>query len=261
MKADQLIRTVEVHDRGGRVVGTKEVVTYQGLLQKAHEEGLARLRTSLVQIPTDDNGRTAIAKAEVETGKGLFEAIGDACPENVDEFLVPHLIRVAETRAKARALRDAVNVGVVSFEELDGVRLTADGGNPGSGSGRGTEAPSSQSRATSAPRARAPLRRPTATGNGTEPMTEAQRRYLFRILSGQGYQGAAAEDYLRERLGVEQISRASRSEASTARILCRRRLAGRMFLPDSTRESIGRVSDEDPPNRAAESSPRERGSA
>src|SRR5712691_9505267 len=176
MKVDQLIRTVEVHDPNGRVVGTKEVVTYQGLLQKAHEEGLTRLKTSPVQIPTDDNGRTAIAKAEVETGKGLFEALGDACPENVDEFLVPHLIRLAETRAKARALRDAVNVGVVSFEELDGVRLTADGGIPGSGSGRGTEAPSSQSRATPAPRARAPLRRSAASGNGGEPMTEAQRR-------------------------------------------------------------------------------------
>ena len=45
-------------------------------------------------------------------------------------------------------------------------------------------------------------------------MSEAQRRYLFRLLAGQGYQGAAAEDYLRERLGVQQIGRASRSEAS-----------------------------------------------
>ena len=45
-------------------------------------------------------------------------------------------------------------------------------------------------------------------------MSEAQRRYLFRLLAGQGYQGAAAEDYLRERLGVQQLSGASRSDAS-----------------------------------------------
>ena len=122
MKADQqLIRTVDVHDRAGNVVGSKDVVLYAGLLSQAHEEGLAKVRTSILQIPTEENGRLAIIKAEVETSKGLFEAIGDACPENVDDFLAPHLIRVAETRAKARALRDAVNVGVVSFEELDGL--------------------------------------------------------------------------------------------------------------------------------------------
>ena len=134
MKADQAnIRTVEVHDRAGNVVGSKEVVLYAGLLSQAHEEGLTRVRTSILQIPTVENGRLAIIKAEVETSKGLFEAIGDACPENVDEFLAPHLIRVAETRAKARALRDAVNVGVVSFEELDGASLPPGSSDPGSG--------------------------------------------------------------------------------------------------------------------------------
>src|SRR6267142_1984573 len=133
MKADQAnIRAVEVHDRAGNVVGSKEVVLYAGLLNQAHEEGLARLKTSILQIPTEENGRVAIVKAEVETSKGLFEAIGDACPDNVDDFLAPHLIRVAETRAKARALRDAVNVGVVSAEELDGVSLDRDS-SPGSG--------------------------------------------------------------------------------------------------------------------------------
>ena len=115
MKADQqLVRTVDVHDRVGNVVGSKDVVLYAGLLSQAHEEGLLKVCTSILQIPTEENGRLAIVKAEVQTAKGLFEAVGDACPENVDEFLAPHLIRVAETRAKARALRDAVNVGVVS---------------------------------------------------------------------------------------------------------------------------------------------------
>ena len=70
MKTDQLIRQIEIKDARGRVVGTKEVVTYQGLLSKAHDEGLRAVHTNLIQIPSDDNGRTAIAKAEVETGKG-----------------------------------------------------------------------------------------------------------------------------------------------------------------------------------------------
>jgi hypothetical protein len=97
MKAEQHIRTVEVHDRAGKVVGSKEVVLYAGLFSQAHEEGLARLKTSILQIPTEENGRLAIIKAEVETSKGLFEAIGDACPENADEFLAAYLIRVAVT--------------------------------------------------------------------------------------------------------------------------------------------------------------------
>src|SRR5262245_26656217 len=99
----------------------RETIAYAELLKLAHEEGLKSIATSLVLQPTEENGRLAIVKATVETERGHYEGIGDADPSNVDDFLVPHLIRVAETRAKARALRDAVNCGVVSNEELDGV--------------------------------------------------------------------------------------------------------------------------------------------
>jgi hypothetical protein len=198
MKPDQsqFVRAIELKDRTGRVIGTKEVVTYQGLLTKAHDEGLKAIRTSLVQIPLDDNGRTAIAKAEVETERGRFEALGDASPESVTSFLTPHLIRMAETRAKARALRDAVNVGVVSFEELDGEDLSD------RGEGLGSGAPSPRS---TRPRATAAAR-PARSVNGDEPMTEAQRRYLFRILAGQGYQREAAENRIKELFKVDSLS-------------------------------------------------------
>src|SRR5882672_6763638 len=134
MKADSaLIRTIELKDRNGRVTGTKEVVTYQGLLSKAHDEGLKKIATTLVQAPSEANREVAIVRAEVETAKGLFQGYGDASPGNVNAFIVPHLIRMAETRAKARALRDAVNVGVVSFEELDGEGPLPGSFDPGSG--------------------------------------------------------------------------------------------------------------------------------
>jgi hypothetical protein len=225
MKADQhLIRTVEVHDRSGNVVGAKEVVLYAGLLSQAHEEGLARVKTSILQIPTEENGRLAIIKAEVETGKGLFEAIGDACPENVDSFLAPHLIRVAETRAKARALRDAVNVGVVSFEELDGASLPPGPSDPGSGAAPAAagRSPRHSGNGPTGSRPRPPANRSRATapsppraGNGAaEPMSEAQRRYLFRILAGQGYQREAAEERLKDMFQVDSLSAVTKVAAT-----------------------------------------------
>ena len=61
---------------------------------------------------------TAIVAAEVETDRGGFSGIGDASPANVARAMLTCTIRLAETRAKARALRDAVNVGVAALEEL-----------------------------------------------------------------------------------------------------------------------------------------------
>jgi hypothetical protein len=215
MKADQqLVRTVDVHDRVGNVVGSKDVVLYAGLLNQAHEEGLLRVRTSILQIPTEENGRLAIIKAEVETAKGLFEAVGDACPENVDEFLAPHLIRVAETRAKARALRDAVNVGVVSYEELDGVTLDRDS-SPGSGAPTPTRSPRPAKATSTAARPRTNGQaRPPRSSNGSESMSEAQRRYLFRILAGQGYQREAAEERLKDLFEVTALTEISKVAAT-----------------------------------------------
>ncbi len=96
----------------------KDFVLYEGLLDEAHQQGLKRISTTLIQIPHEDNGNTAVVQAEVETDKGTYSGIGDASPANVNRMIVPHLIRMAETRAKARAMRDAVNVGVTAVEEL-----------------------------------------------------------------------------------------------------------------------------------------------
>jgi hypothetical protein len=97
----------------------KDFCLYAGLLDQAHQEGLKRISTTLIQIPSDANGFVAICHAEVETEKGTFSGIGDASPQNVGKMIVLHLIRMAETRAKARALRDAINVGVTALEETD----------------------------------------------------------------------------------------------------------------------------------------------
>lgn len=98
----------------------KDFVTYPGLLDTAHEKGLKSIITDLLQIPSDDNGKVAIVRATVEMDGGrVFTGLGDAGPNNAGKVAGNALIRMAETRAKARALRDAVNIGVTSLEETD----------------------------------------------------------------------------------------------------------------------------------------------
>jgi hypothetical protein len=204
MSQNGLICTIQIKDRTGRVIGTKEVVTYPGLLSKAHEEGLQKIATKLLQVPSDENARTAIAKAWVETKKGRFEGIGDANPENVNSFIVPHLIRMAETRAKARALRDAVNIGIVSFEELDGDGFPPTDKDLGSGAVTAQQGPPEQT----------PPQPTRVTGNGQGPMTEAQRRYLFRLLAAQGLENDAAHDYLKDAFGVKTLKDVAKHQAT-----------------------------------------------
>lgn len=96
----------------------KEFVTYEGLLDLAHQNGLKSITTELIQIPSKENNNTCIVHAKVMTENGEFHGIGDANPSNVNSFISKHLIRMAETRAKARALRDLTNVGMIAVEEL-----------------------------------------------------------------------------------------------------------------------------------------------
>lgn len=97
----------------------KDYPTYPGALDCAHQVGITALTVELVQVPSDDNGNTAICRATVVLSTGaVFADIGDASPRNTNSKIQTALLRMASTRAKGRALRDAINAGECLAEEL-----------------------------------------------------------------------------------------------------------------------------------------------
>lgn len=113
------LRPEHVHSQQG-----KDYVLYHGLLHNAHEQGLIETAVHLVQAPAEGNKWTAIVEATVtlvdsDGVKRVFGEIGDANAENTGTMVARHIVRMAATRAKARALRDALNIHMVAWDELD----------------------------------------------------------------------------------------------------------------------------------------------
>lgn len=105
----------------------KDFVLYAGLVDLLHQVsgGDFTIMTKLEQAPSDANGLTAIVSATASIGRPggpgvdrMASGLGDANPGNVNRMMQPHLIRLAETRAKGRCLRDLLNIGLVTVEEL-----------------------------------------------------------------------------------------------------------------------------------------------
>ena len=94
----------------------RDFIQYAGLLALAHEQGLTELGAEFVSVAEDL--AIAFAWAQFKDGRKFWES-GDATPTNVHERVRAHFPRVALTRAKARVLRDALNIGMVAVEELE----------------------------------------------------------------------------------------------------------------------------------------------
>ena len=109
-----------LHDNGFILnMRGKDFVLYKGLLWLAHAKGLQSIETEMVSIDMDRG--LVIHKAIITMKDGrVFHGYGDASNKSVSKNIAPHLLRMSETRAKARALRDAVNIGLCSVEELGG---------------------------------------------------------------------------------------------------------------------------------------------
>jgi hypothetical protein len=97
----------------------KRYPLYAGVLDAATNAGLKRLETELIQIPSAENDHMAIVRATVEMEDGrIFTDYGDCSPRNTSPMIATAAIRMASTRAKGRALRDAINLGETLQEEL-----------------------------------------------------------------------------------------------------------------------------------------------
>lgn len=252
MQRRDLVVRVHVEDEHGGF-SEVEVVRFKGLLALAHDDGLRSVKTKLLQAPAAENGMTAIVRARVKTRSGTFTGIGDANPDNVDLKIAPHVIRMAETRAMARAFRTAVNIGEVAIEELSGHNLHVvrapspferSAGRPKDAAAshlsdppnRGDawegadvrNGPPSSPRSAQGARARPRGRDEhpeSAAPNDRRRMSEEQRKLLFRLALALGETADTAEACVRKTLGVERLQDASRVQASRAIDLLKRDVA------------------------------------
>jgi hypothetical protein len=93
----------------------KPFVHYAGLLALAHARGLVSLKAHFISVTAE----LALAEAEATFADGkTFAECADATPGNVGPQVKAHYARMALTRAKARTLRDALNVGICTLEEV-----------------------------------------------------------------------------------------------------------------------------------------------
>lgn len=98
----------------------REYISHAGLLAIAHRMGFVKSETNIIQVDLEKH--IAIVKATVTMKENhqlkTFEGLGDSTPENTNKNIQSACLRMAETRAINRALRQATNIGLTSLEEL-----------------------------------------------------------------------------------------------------------------------------------------------
>jgi len=211
----------------------KEFVKYPGLLDLAHQHGLSSIEVDIVQMPAADNGNFAVCRATVMSKIGeTFIDIGDANPGNCSSKVSKHLLRMASTRAIARALRSYTNVGMTALEELaDFNDAIPEAAKP--------KMAKSKPKAAKKPAAKAPKKAPAKpadssdTGNQTpkeestsksdpktQPkMSEAQKRAIYNLSRRRGVSVDQLEQMVSDAYGCDLESLTSSDAAAFIRQL------------------------------------------
>ena len=106
----------------------KDTIKVDGLVVLAHEKGIKKMKTKVVQFPTQENQWTCIASTTV-IGYGYnpitqkveeveFEDFADANPNNCTTMTKASYIRMASTRSIGRVLRKYTDIDMVTSEEI-----------------------------------------------------------------------------------------------------------------------------------------------
>jgi hypothetical protein len=220
-----------------------QFVKYAGLLDYAHQIGISSVDVEPLQLPTKDNGNFAICRASVVSKVGeSFTDIGDANPTNCNAKVGKHLLRLASTRAIARALRSFTNVGLTALEELADLNDVLSNGDqkprtaakkkaapkakaspPAKKGGSGKSDISdnsdnlkSKGNGAGEPEAKAPEKSPDAIH---PKMSEAQKRAIYNLSRRRGISVEELEERAFETYGIELENMSSKDASSFIREL------------------------------------------
>jgi hypothetical protein len=204
----------------------KDFVTYPGLLDLGHQKGILKIEVEPFQLPTKENGNFAVCKALVVSSNGeIFTDVGDATPENCNSRVSKHLLRMASTRAIARALRSFTNIGMTCLEELgdfndvigaENPKTTKREQRPARKKGNGKQPPAQEKAEKSAGPSveKEKKTKPTNSGKKEQPqsqpeskeakqsqvpkMSEAQKRAIYNLSRRRGISADDLEKRVRE---------------------------------------------------------------
>lgn len=112
-----------------KVQGGKKFYTYREVLDYAHQNGLVGFRQlhdpilETIHYPGGNLMPIAVCSVSAvflnsDGSVEEYHGTGDATPDNVTGAVGKHLVRMADTRAKARALGDALNLDANFVEEM-----------------------------------------------------------------------------------------------------------------------------------------------
>ncbi len=230
--------TPKLDERWIITIEGNDFVRYAGLLDYGHQKGIYQIDVDPIQLPTKENGNFAICKATVVSKTGeSFTDIGDANPNNCSSKVARHLLRLASTRAIARALRTYTNIGLTCLEELGDLndvesspkKKPVKQRKPAPKQSKAESNPpvsKSEKMTRSAPKQTAPTQKPLAAEPKQErvvgkaesnksgpPMSEAQKRAIANLSRRRGISVEECEQMSVESFGVA-ISNLKSSDAA-----------------------------------------------